>query len=190
MQAEQQLEKAILITNISSPLTWAVTLESNNERYLVPKTTKDGNQTKAFTQLQEIRPMVGDTVNVMVKETPNTYVNKVGKTINGVNRIIMYFITKRDAIPVIQPQPAQTYPQAINVAPHSMPTPATPIGTAAQLGTAAQPAPADTRIELMQGQINNLIERLNELEREPIPTINMDEDPVYPEDVKVSDVPF
>ena len=186
MQAEQQLEKAILITNISSPLTWAVTLESNNERYLVPKTTKDGNPTKAFTQLQEIRPMVGDTVNAMVKETPNTYVNKVGKTINGVNRIIMYFITKRDAIPVIQPQPAKTYPQTINVAPHSMPTPATPIGTA------AQPAPAnmELRIEMMQGQINNLIERLNELEREPIPTINMDEDPVYPEDVKVSDVPF
>ena len=185
MQAEQQLEKAILITNISSPLTWAVTLESNNERYLVPKTTKDGNPTKAFTQLQEIRPMVGDTVNAMVKETPNTYVNKVGKTINGVNRIIMYFITKRDAIPVIQPQPAQTYPQAINVAPHSMPTP-TP-------APVAQPAPADTRIELMQTQINNLIERLNDLEREKqdeIPTIDMDEDPVYPEDVKVSDVPF
>lgn len=185
MQEEQQLEKAILITNISSPLTWAVTLESNNERYLVPKTTKDGNQTKAFTQLQEIRPMVGDTVNAMVKETPNTYVNKVGKTINGVNRIIMYFITKRDAIPVIQAQPAQTYPQAVNVAPNSMPT-STP-------APVAQPAPADTRIELMQGQINNLIERLNDLEREKkedIPTINVDEDPTYPEDVRVSDVPF
>lgn len=184
---EQQLEKAILITNISSPLTWAVTLESNNDRYLVPKTTKDGNPTKAFTQLQEIRPMVGDTVQAMVKETPNSYVNKVGKTINGVNRIIMYFITKRDSIPVVQ---AQYLDANINVTQPSVPTATHSTGQISSI----QPENLSLKLEMMQGQINNLIERMNELEKESLPTINVDED--YSSslgdtgEVSISSVPF
>lgn len=184
---EQQLEKAILITNISSPVDWGIQIESNNEKYMIPKTTQAGQPTKAYTQFQEIRPLVGDTIHVMVNEKEKEYTDKRGAQRKAINRYISYFITKRDPIPTVTPA-APAY-QNTNVAPPSVPTSNT-------LDTPA-PASLDLRLELMQGQINNLIARINDLERikeAEIPTINVDEDYVdslgNSEEVKVSDVPF
>lgn len=180
---KQQLEKAILITNITSALDWAITIESNKDRYVVPKTVQAGGPTKAFTQLQEIRPMVGDTVNAMVEEEEKEYTGKDGQKRMATNRKILYFITKRDSIPVVQTAPVAIIPP---VSPPNQTFPQTPSKT-------PNYQPEDFRIQMIQDDIADLKARVAELEDSKLPTIEYEDTSYIPaptEEVKVSDLPF
>ena len=68
-------------------------------KYEFFQTKKDGTTTKAFEQWKTYELGVGKIVQAEVKETPETFVNKEGKTVNFTRRTILYFVGDEHQVP-------------------------------------------------------------------------------------------
>lgn len=86
------------------------TLKTDSGNYNFYDTKQDGGFTKAYTQFQELRPMIGDKLTVMFKEEQKSYEGKP-----YTDRKIMFFVVPQKgsqaASGVYPPTPAQYAPQ-------------------------------------------------------------------------------
>jgi hypothetical protein len=86
-------QKIINISSVESTEK-KINLLDDKLKYNFWRTKKDGTPTRAEKQFQKFRFLAGDTVEAMVEETPQTFVNEKGKEIKFTDRKIAYFITE------------------------------------------------------------------------------------------------
>ena len=86
------MQKTITVTGIEST-EQKITLLFNKEKYTIwIKDQKTGQNSEPYQQFQKIRPIAGDNLTVEVWESPDTFVNPKGETINYTKRYINKFI--------------------------------------------------------------------------------------------------
>jgi hypothetical protein len=189
------IKKTIAITGFDSASydgggTKTVIL-SNKDKYFFYNKTKDGSITKAQEGYDKLRPRIGDTVEVMVSEIPDMFVNNQGKTINYTKRRIMAFNVSGAQMEVSQTPTARPMPTPVQTPSNSqldriealLNDIAIAIGTRKTMGSpmvktvqphtpATTPAPVGT---------------MGDGRDEEIPVIRTDE---FESEITVDDIPF
>lgn len=163
------IQKTIHIDSVESKEKKIILLDGKT-KYNFWRSKKDGTQTKAEEQFQKFRFIAGDTVDAMVEETPESFVNEKGKKIDFVDRKIAYFMVQDN-----MPTKTISSPDA----PQSPQTSETP-----QTNTRV----ATPNLQGLETRIRELEERVLKLETGD-KYIPIAED-IVPNDIDVSKIPF